>query len=153
MNNVQCLDIGKDAVEEAHQAAFGYGMAVDPRHGGTYVRKSVDNATHDALVFEGPSEPEPGYVYQRLIQNGFAGLDEEMAFPHRLLLPVCPRTEGAGAEVQRDARSRRNPRAGWGDFHAFANAVPLELMITREEMTLIDGSRRRSGSTTANSTF
>lgn len=146
--NAQCVDIGKDAVEETHRAAFGYGMAVDPRQGGTYVRKSVDNATHDALVFEGPSEPEPGYVYQRLIHNRFRdGLYEEMRVPYiGSCLPVCilklkvPARRFRGMPDLDEIRELDR-----GDFHAFANAVPLELMITKEEMASIDRFAQKIG--------
>ncbi|MBF6604892.1 MAG: hypothetical protein IVW53_04845 [Chloroflexi bacterium] len=68
--NERCVDIRKSTVEAASIAAFGYGLAVDPRtHVGRYVRKSEENAVHDGTLIEGPREPEAGYVYQQLVDN------------------------------------------------------------------------------------
>lgn len=68
--NTRCVDIRKSTVEAASIAAFGYGLAVDPRtYVGPYVRKSEDNGAHDGTLVEGPREPEPGFIYQRLVDN------------------------------------------------------------------------------------
>jgi O-antigen/teichoic acid export membrane protein len=68
--NIDCADISKAKVERVFQEVFGYGMRVDPRtHAGPCVRKSDDNAKHDGRVIECPTEPEPGYIYQKLINN------------------------------------------------------------------------------------
>ena len=68
--NRKCTDIGKDHVEAVFQKVFGYGMAVDPRTcQGVCVRKSIDNAVHDGKVIVCRSEPEEGYIYQKLINN------------------------------------------------------------------------------------
>jgi hypothetical protein len=71
--NINCADIGKDRVDRIFEEVFGYGVAVDPRtYKGAYVKKPVLNARHSVEAFgllTEPSEPEPGYVYQKLIDN------------------------------------------------------------------------------------
>lgn len=68
--NACCDDIGKDRVERVFQQVFGYGMQVDPTaFDGICVRKSIANARHDGVIVRCPTQPEPGYVYQRLINN------------------------------------------------------------------------------------
>lgn len=74
--NGNCRDISKARVEEVFQKTFGYGTKIDPRvHHGMCVRKSNDNAAHDGKIVECPSEPEPGYIYQKLINNA-TGTDD-----------------------------------------------------------------------------
>lgn len=66
--NARCGDIRKERVEEVFKEVFGYGSHVDPRtHDGPYVRKSDTNAVHDGIICTEPQEPQPGYIYQRLI--------------------------------------------------------------------------------------
>lgn len=68
--NMRCVDIRKSKVEAASIAVFGYGLAVDPRtYVGPCVRKSEENGVHDGTLIEGPREPEPGYIYQQLVDN------------------------------------------------------------------------------------
>jgi hypothetical protein len=68
--NLDCIDISKSHVEEIFKEIFGYGMSIDPRtHRGAYVKKSETNAAHDGRIVHEPSEPERGYVYQKLINN------------------------------------------------------------------------------------
>ncbi len=68
--NIGACDITKARVEKVFKEVFGYGMEVDPRTwNGKCVRKSNDNAVHDGKVIDCPAEPEPGYIYQRLIDN------------------------------------------------------------------------------------
>lgn len=69
--NLRCRDISKHHVERIHQAVFGYGAEVDPRaHVGPCVRKSDANAAHDGVILHAPlGAIEPGYVYQRVIDN------------------------------------------------------------------------------------
>jgi hypothetical protein len=70
MLNVRCVDIRKTTVEAVSIATFGYGLAIDPRtHVGPFVRKSDENALHDGVILQGPRDPEPGFVDQRLLDN------------------------------------------------------------------------------------
>ena len=70
MVNGRCIDISKSRVEEVFKNVFGYGSHIDPRtYDGTYIRKSERNTAHDGKIMDGPSEPEEGYIYQRLINN------------------------------------------------------------------------------------
>lgn len=71
--NVQCRDIGKQALEQHHVRAFGYGMSVDPSlHSGPMVEKSDENAKHDGQIVHGPisaNSIRSDAVYQRVIEN------------------------------------------------------------------------------------
>ena len=76
--NAGCVDIRKSTVEAVSVATLGYGLAVDPRsHHGPFVRKSEENALHDGAVLEGPCEPRPGFVDQRLLDNVVDGRPED----------------------------------------------------------------------------
>ncbi len=76
--NGSCVDIRKSTVEAASVATFGYGLALDPRtHSGPFVRKSEENAVHDGAVLEGPRDPVPGYIDQRLLDNVVPGVAAE----------------------------------------------------------------------------
>ena len=68
--NGKCLDISKVRVENVFRDIFGYSMMIDPRtHIGSYVKKSDTNGLHDGQILTEPTEPESGYVYQKLINN------------------------------------------------------------------------------------
>lgn len=75
--NFGCGDISKSRVAAVFAAVFGYPLAVEPRtwHGPA-VAKSEANGTHDGRIVTCPCLPEPGRVYQRLIDtvraDGFA---------------------------------------------------------------------------------
>lgn len=76
--NGACVDIRKSTVEAISVETLGYGLAIDPRtHHGPFVRKSETNGLHDGAVVEGPREPEPGYIDQRLLDNLVDGLPED----------------------------------------------------------------------------
>lgn len=68
--NFACRDVSKTAVARASAVAFGRSLAVDPRtYTGAAVEKSEMNAAHDGRVVQCPTEPTPGKVYQRVIDN------------------------------------------------------------------------------------
>lgn len=68
--NFDCTDISKSHVSAMFKKAFGYDLAVDPDiYTGKMVSKAEENATHDGKIIEGPTKPEPGQVYQKLIDN------------------------------------------------------------------------------------
>jgi hypothetical protein len=78
MLNAKCLDISKSRVERAMQAVFGYGLAVDPlTHDGPVVRKSEANRKHDGQLIVCLTEPEPRFVYQRLVDNRVGDMAED----------------------------------------------------------------------------
>jgi hypothetical protein len=116
-----CVDISKTAVEAAHVAAFGYGLAVDPTtFEGTCVEKSDANAEHDGREVACPLPPErvrAGRVYQRVVDNVTAdGSEVEdlrlVVLEHRVVLayrkhrPVADRfsNDNSRAEVVRPDR-------------------------------------------------
>lgn len=71
--NSGCADISKERVDALFLESFGYGTSVDPRtYDGAYVKKSNLNARHPVEAFQilnNPTEPEKGFVYQKLIDN------------------------------------------------------------------------------------
>jgi hypothetical protein len=69
--NRRCSDITKTRVNQVFTAAFCYDLAVDPAtYQGPCVIKSNLNARHDGQIINCPvTEPQPGVVYQRLIDN------------------------------------------------------------------------------------
>ena len=72
--NFGCNDIAKSHISKMFEVASGYDLAVDPRtHDGRMVEKSELNAAHDGRIIEGPMDPLPGKVYQRLIDNEIEG--------------------------------------------------------------------------------
>lgn len=77
--NYRCTNIEKDLVDNTFAELAGYSIAIDPRtFVASYVRKAKRNAAHDGVVFDHPTAPEPGYVYQRLIDNVFSDEIEEI---------------------------------------------------------------------------
>ena len=81
--NGGCTDISKRRVEAASRAVLGYGAGIDPeRHEGACVRKGDENARHDGVVVRAPVRPEPGMIYQRLVDTEVApGVIEELRVP------------------------------------------------------------------------
>ena len=68
--NAACPDISKSRVEHVFEQVFGYALAVDPlTHTGKMVVKSELNGVHDGEIIQGPATPQPGRVYQRLIDT------------------------------------------------------------------------------------
>ncbi len=73
--NARCNDISKVKVEAVFRSVFGYGSFVDFATGrGLAVQKSDLNGRHDGRIIELPvAAPEPGYVYQKLLNHVDAG--------------------------------------------------------------------------------
>lgn len=68
--NYKCDDISKSHVAEIFKRIFDYDLAVNPAsHHGPMVRKSEHNGAHDGAIIQGPAQAEPGWVYQRVIDN------------------------------------------------------------------------------------
>ena len=136
--NAGCLDVGKDNIERVHRSVFGYGMAVDPReHDGIYVRKSIGQAAKDGTVMHEPCNPEPGFVYQRLIDcEAHRGLYEDIRVPivdGRCLADCMVRLRPA------ETRFGHMPdvsdlRAAGGAAFAVANVIPVELVLSAAEV-------------------
>ncbi len=75
--NFACTDVSKTAVARASEIAFGRPLAVDPSpHVGPAVEKSEINAAHDGRIVQCPTPPQPGRVYQRVIDN--RGFDPDL---------------------------------------------------------------------------
>jgi hypothetical protein len=134
--NARCIDVGKDNVERVHRDVFGYGMAVDPHtHDGPYVRKSIGQSAKDGVILRGSTDPEPGFVYQRLIQcEAHRGLFEDI----RIL--IAGRCLSACMVRLRPAESRfghmpdiSDLRSGRSPF-ALANVIPVGLILSEPEI-------------------
>jgi len=68
--NYGARDVSKTNVARACAAAFNHPLAVDPRiHVGAAVEKSEINAAHDGRIVQCPTQPIPGRVYQRVVDN------------------------------------------------------------------------------------
>ncbi|MEL7029052.1 MAG: hypothetical protein AAGL49_07520 [Pseudomonadota bacterium] len=73
--NGACTDIRKSRVASVFEEIFGYPLRIDPAtYEGLAVQKSEGNGVHDGQIVACPLDaPEPGQVYQRLIQNTVDG--------------------------------------------------------------------------------
>jgi hypothetical protein len=108
--NGHCTDINKTTVMRLFADAFGYTFGIDPRsYYGPYVRKSNLNAEHDGIECHAPSEPDPRYVYQRLINNStgeglvedlrFIYIDGVLDFAYRKVRPITDRFSNTNSAV------------------------------------------------------
>ena len=82
--NGGCADVSKSRVASVFEAATGRALAVDPtRWDGPMAIKSERNGAHDGRLAMGPlPAPEPGLVYQRLIDTMAAdGRVEDLRCP------------------------------------------------------------------------
>lgn len=69
-------DASKTRVARAAEQAFGRALAVDPStYSGLAVEKSEINAAHDGRIVQCPVQPQPGRVYQRVIDNRIGDTD------------------------------------------------------------------------------
>ncbi len=68
--NQSSADISKSCVDKIFSEVFDYSSLVDPeKFTGPMVRKNETNAAHDGIIVQGPANAEPGYIYQKLINN------------------------------------------------------------------------------------
>jgi hypothetical protein len=82
--NRHCNDVSKNKVNALFEEVFGYSLSVDPcRYRGPCVMKLNWNALHKGRVVECPvTEPEAGFVYQKLVRNETEdGFVEDMRVP------------------------------------------------------------------------
>lgn len=89
--NFGAIELTKSAVARAFEETFGYALALDPRtHVGAAVEKGEANGVHDGRIVACPSEPRPGRVYQRVVDNrGPRGLVEDLRTPTVGGRPAC----------------------------------------------------------------
>ena len=62
-------NITKSHVDKIFAEVFGYSSFADTTQHGFCVRKSERQSAHDGVIVKTPCEREPGYVYQKLIDN------------------------------------------------------------------------------------
>jgi hypothetical protein len=110
MINGHCIDTTKKTVMRAAAEVFGYDYEIDPEvYHGVFVCKSDLNAKHDGIVLHAPTEPNPRYVYQRLINNSIGdGLVEDIRliymsglldFAYRKVRPINHRFSNTNSAV------------------------------------------------------
>lgn len=70
MINGACGNAAKSQVAEIFEHVFARALQIDPtRYDGAFVEKSELNGAHDGQIHHSPCAPQPGRVYQRLIDN------------------------------------------------------------------------------------
>lgn len=81
--NQHCTDISKRRVEATFERVFGYPLGVDPTtYEGMVAEKTDENAIHRGRVIKCPiSAPEPGRVYEILINNVIKDCVEDIRVP------------------------------------------------------------------------
>lgn len=68
--NGHCRDITKSHVAKTFADIFGYDLSITPHTAvGSYLEKGEENGVHDAIIRNAPRKPEPGRVYQKLLDN------------------------------------------------------------------------------------
>lgn len=126
--NVGCFDIRKSVVARVFEETFGYSLSVDPEtHRGTAVAKSEGNGKHDGRIVQCPIEtPEPGLVYQRLIENTFNGVEH-----------VDIRTPVVGGKIPFVYLKRRSRDLRFSNDNHRVDLVDTDAMLSREEQETI----------------
>lgn len=72
--NRGCGDVSKTRVAQVFEAVFGYPLLVDPlTWRGPAVEKGETNGAHDGRIVTCPAPPQPGKVYQRLVDTAEDG--------------------------------------------------------------------------------
>lgn len=80
--NGACTDVSKSRVAEAFEAVFGYALAVDPRTWtGPAVEKGELNGAHDGRTVVCPTDPLPGRIYQRVVDNSDGAFVDDLRTP------------------------------------------------------------------------
>lgn len=80
--NFCCADVSKSHVAKVFAEVFGYPLELDPITAiGPIVEKSETNGVHDGAVVVAPLKPQPGRVYQRLIDTEANGFNHDLRTP------------------------------------------------------------------------
>lgn len=134
--NFGCVDVSKSKVAEAFEAAFGYGLRLDPAEtSGPLVEKSEDNGVHDGRILEGPAPAQPGKTYQRLVDNRTS----DRAFVEDLRTPLV------GGEAVVVFRKRREVGRRFANANAAVTAARPEDVFTTEERARLTAFAQRLG--------
>lgn len=128
--NSGCGDISKERVDRVFLETFGYRLEVDPRtYRGVYVKKSNLNARHPLerfLALDTPTEPENGYVYQKLIDNQ---IDKDFAMDIRTFI--------FGDTIPFVFYRKRSIHDRFNDDTVAATLVETDKAFTKEEQAAI----------------
>ncbi|MBV8474129.1 MAG: hypothetical protein JO107_15395 [Hyphomicrobiales bacterium] len=134
--NGRCANISKSLVGETFRDVAGYDLDIDPSaFCGPIVRKSETNAAHDGAVLQGPiSGPEPGFVYQRLIDNTVDG---------GLVLDIRPAV--IGKEIPYCYLKYRPVGSRFSNDNSFVRCVSVDAVLTRSEQNIVLRFAERMG--------
>ncbi|NWG46856.1 MAG: hypothetical protein HXY25_09970 [Alphaproteobacteria bacterium] len=137
--NLACTDIGKDRVTAVFEEVFGYTLSLDPtRHAGEAVAKSTRNGAHDGRIVTCPiPAPEPGLVYQRLVDNSVDGrvvrdirvpiIGREIPFVYIKERPLATRFGNDNSRVSFHETAELLSRAETDRLLAFAARMNLDV--------------------------
>lgn len=133
--NNAATDISKSRVAQVFEEVFGYGLSVDPLHGsGEAVEKGEANGVHDGRVVMLPTAPQPGKVYQKLVDaRAVDGLVEDLRTPTVGGRPVCVFVK------------RRPVDARFSNDNVACPLKTVDDVFTPEEQTLISRFCARMG--------
>lgn len=67
--NGECKNIEKWYVDKIFTGIFGYSSLVDPSKPGICIRKDNKQYSHSGVLIATPCKVEPGYIYQRYMNN------------------------------------------------------------------------------------
>ena len=126
--NVGCYDIRKSVVADHFNKVFGYSLDVDPTTWtGQAVEKSEGNGKHDGVIVHCPlTEPKPGKVYQRLIDNTFDGTEF-----------VDIRTPVVGDNIPFVYLKRRTRNTRFSNDNHRVDLIDPDAVLSREEQAMI----------------
>lgn len=125
--NMHCHDISKSKVAQEFYTVFGYELAVNPREfHGPMVVKSEQNGTHDGYIAQGPTLPEPGWVYQHLIKT-----DEDDGYVTDLR---CPTIRG---DIPLVYIKRRPVGRRFDNMNSSVSIANAKDLFSREELAQI----------------
>lgn len=65
-------DVSKVKVDAVYKSVFGKSLMIDPtKHRGNCVKKTNTQAIHDGVMQMCPCSPQPGFIYQKIIDSRF----------------------------------------------------------------------------------
>lgn len=133
--NGGCGDISKSRVAAVFARVFGYPLAIDPAVWvGEAVEKGEANGVHDGRIVTCPRSPQPGRVYERLIDT--------VAADGRLLEL---RVQCVGGSVVAAWEKRRDPARRFAPPSLTARLVAVDAVLNADEMAKLAAFARAMG--------
>src|ERR1700687_4341423 len=142
--NRDCRDISKSLVGQLHLEVFGYHAEIDPlSYMAQMVAKSEENGAHSGKIVTGPLlSKEPGWTYQRVINNTSDGLalfsaGAGKAIDFRVLI--------FGGVRQRAYIKFRDIRSRFGNVNDLVEFVDVDTLFSRSEIDKLNEFCKRIG--------